>query len=236
MSALEMGPNMDAIGGVATALAHELNQPIGASANLLRGLRSRLVRRNIRLEAEERAALDRAIEQVLFAAQVIRRMRELAQSQQPTRTKVDLTAMLRASERLLAAELGASGVQLVLELPEAPIQVNGDHVTLQQVVVNLLKNARDALVTDRPAEPRIVLRLAATDDQAEIQVNDNGCGLPEDAAERLFKPGCSTKSSGLGIGLALCRSFVQLNEGSLAFSRNPDRGTTFHIRLPRSAS
>ena len=114
--------------------------------------------------------------------------------------------------------------------------VRGDEVMLQQVVVNLMRNALDALRTDPPEDPQVTLRLVLRPGEAEVQVCDNGCGLGDDAAAKLFVPFASSKPSGMGIGLSICRSFVELHQGRLWFSRNADRGATFHVSLPRMTS
>jgi two-component system sensor histidine kinase DctS len=226
------------VGEMATTLAHELNQPIGATANLLRGLRSRLTRGGTRrLDAEEATALERALEQVMFAARIIARIREFTHSRQPRHAKVDLAALLRSSASLLDWDLQRSGARLALELPDGgPSVVRGDEVMLQQVVVNLMRNALDALRTDPPDDPRLVVRLLRRRDELEVQVCDNGCGLGDAAEQQLFVPFASTKPSGMGIGLSICRSFVELHQGRLWFSRNADRGVTFHIGLPAPAA
>ena len=224
------------VGEMATTLAHELNQPIGATANLLRGLRSRLTRRDDALDEEEAAALDRAIEQVMFASRVIARIREFTHSHQPRHTRVDLAALARASASLLDWDVQRSGARVTLELPDAGALVRGDEVMLQQVVVNLMRNALDALRSEPPADPQVALRLQLRAHEVELQVCDNGCGLGDDAAARLFVPFASSKPTGMGIGLSICRSFVELHQGRLWFSRNPDRGATFHLSLPLLAA
>lgn len=229
------------IGEMGSTLAHELNQPIGAAANLLRGLRVRLARRHREAlaggdsAAEELAAVERAIEQVMYAAKVIARIREFTHSRAPKRQALDLGALLRASASLLDWDLQRVGVKLALELPDAALRVRGDPVMLQQVVVNLLRNALDALREDRPDEPRITLALQRGAGEAEVRITDNGVGLSAEAEQRLFVPFSSTKPNGMGIGLAICRSFVELHQGRLWFSRGPGRGCTFHMGLPLAA-
>jgi C4-dicarboxylate-specific signal transduction histidine kinase len=220
------------VGEMATTLAHELNQPIGATANLLRGLRSRLNRKHA-LDADETGALDRAIEQVMFAAKIITRIREFTHSHQPKHKKLDLAALLRASASLLDWDLRRTGARLALQLPEQEVHVRGDEVMLQQVVVNLMRNALDALRSDPPESPAVTLTLVVRASEVEVQVRDNGCGLGDEAAAKLFVPFASSKPSGMGIGLSICRSFVELHQGRLWFSRNTDRGATFHVSLPR---
>lgn len=224
------------IGEMGSTLAHELNQPIGAAANLLRGLRVRLARRSREGHdgaADELAAVERAIEQVMYAAKVIARIREFTHSRAPKRQSVDLAELLRASASLLDWELQRVGVRLTLDVPEAPVVVRGDPVMLQQVLVNLLRNAIDALREDRPAEPRIELALQCEGGEAQARITDNGVGLSAEAEQRLFVPFSSTKPNGMGIGLAICRSFVELHQGRLWFSRGAaGRGCSFHLGLP----
>jgi C4-dicarboxylate-specific signal transduction histidine kinase len=220
------------VGEMATTLAHELNQPIGATANLLRGLRSRLARRANALNAEESQALERALEQVMFAARVISRIREFTHSHQPRHAQLDLVALVHASASLLDWDMQRSGARLLLELPEQAVQVRGDEVMLQQVVVNLMRNALDAMRSDPPEQPELALRLVVRASEVELQVCDNGCGLGDEAAAKLFVPFASSKPNGMGIGLSICRSFVELHQGRLWFTRNAERGATFHLSLP----
>src|SRR5262245_15379596 len=224
------------VGEMATTLAHELNQPIGATANLLRGLRSRLARRKPALDAEESGALERAIDQVMFAARVITRIREFTHTHQPRHGKVDLAALVRASASLLDWDLRRSRARLQLNLPDAPVLVRGDEVMLQQVLVNLMRNALDAMRADPPDAPQLTLTLVVKGHEAIVQVRDNGCGLGDDAAAKLFVPFASSKPNGMGIGLSICRSFVELHQGRLWFTRNPERGATFHLSLPLPAA
>lgn len=220
------------VGEMASTLAHELNQPIGATANLLRALRQRLARRPHALEADEAGALDRAIEQVMFAAKVITRIREFTHSHQPRFARVDLVALLRASASLLDWDVARTGARVDIEIIGEPVLVRGDEVMLQQVVVNLVRNALDALRASPPEAPRVQLRLQRGDTEVELQVRDNGCGLGDEAAARLFVPFASSKPNGMGIGLSICRSFVELHQGRLWYSRNNERGATFHMSLP----
>lgn len=245
------------VGEMATTLAHELNQPIGAASNLLRGLRMRLGRRSgtAALAPRESAALDQALEQLMFAARVIARVREFTHSRQPRQQRVDIAALARESAALLDWDLQRSGVRLELDLPAstpapasgaaaslpdtappattAPITTRGDPTMLQQVLVNLMRNALDALREAPPERPLLTLSLRRDDaGTATLTVRDNGAGLSEGAESRLFVPFNSTKPTGMGVGLVICRSFVELHQGRLWFSRNADRGCSFHVELP----
>ncbi|MEO7245540.1 MAG: sensor histidine kinase [Rubrivivax sp.] len=219
------------VGEMATTLAHELNQPIGAAANLLRGLRARVARRRALL-APEAVALDRCIDQVMFASRVIARMREFTHSHQPRHARVDLVALLRASASLLDWDVRRTHASLALDVPDGGVVVRGDEVMLQQVVVNLVRNALDALRSSPPTAPRIEMSLELGARDVELRVRDNGCGLGDAAAANLFVPFASTKPNGMGIGLSICRSFIELHQGRLWFTRNADCGATFHVSLP----
>ena len=222
------------VGEVGSVLAHELNQPIGAVANLLRGLRLRVARRaqDDAAAAEELQAIERAIDQVMFAARVIQRIREFTHARAPQLEVLDLARLLRASASLLDWDWQRTGVALELDVPAAPLEVRGDATMLQQVVANLMRNALDALREHPPAAPRVVLALRRQGEEAIVSIADNGAGMTEQAEARLFVPFTSSKPTGLGIGLSICRSFVELHQGRLWFSRNDDGGCTFHFRLP----
>ncbi len=222
------------VGEMGSTLAHELNQPIGAAANLLRGLRLRLARRDG--AAEELQAAERAIEQVMYASRVIARVREFTQSRAPRLVRLDFAALLRASASLLDWDLQRAGVRLALALPARAVWVRGDEVMLQQVLANLLRNAIDALRERSHGAPAVELALREADGEAEASVADNGCGLSPDDEARLFVPFASRKPSGMGIGLSICRSFIELHQGRLWFSRRPDGGSAFHIGLPLAAA
>lgn len=232
-----------AVGEMASTLAHELNQPIGTVANVLRGLRMRLERQAAPAELMDGVRL--ALEQALFAARIIARIREYTQSRQPRRERLDLGAVVRTAVGLLDWEIQRDGVALQLAIAPAACRIEGDEVMLQQLFVNLLRNALEAMrdnppdALGRPAR-RLVLQLAPERGMAVLTVRDNGCGLPKDAQDQLFVPFQSTKPNGMGIGLNICRSFVELHQGRLWFTPNDDRpaerGCTFHVALPLVAA
>ena len=242
-----------AVGEMASTLAHELNQPIGTVANVLRGMRARLERdpaAGAGKGSVTASAIDTllggvqlALEQALFASRIIARIREYTHSRQPRREALALDRVVRESVALLDWELQRDGVELLLQVPAVPCQVLGDEVMLQQLFVNLLRNALEAMRDNPPdSEGRAARRLALTlnsernGKQALLTVRDNGCGLPQDASAQLFVPFQSTKPNGMGIGLNICRSFVELHQGRLWFTPNDEgpaeRGCTFHVALP----
>lgn len=214
-----------------SVLAHELNQPIGATANLLRGLKLRLTRRHPD-STDELAALDKAVQQVTYASQIIGRVREYTQQRQPRAEALDLVDLVHQSLALLDWDLQREAVRLVLRLPLRPVPVQGDAVMLQQVLINLLRNALDALRLDRPAEPVIDIELIVDGARAELRVGDNGPGITPQTEARLFVPFSSTKPNGMGLGLSICRSLIEMHQGRLWFSRREAGGCCFHFALP----
>ena len=229
------------IGEMATTLAHEINQPIGAAANLLRGSVMRLQRQPAdHMEPDDRAgllqALQRATEQVLFASRVIARIREYTHSHTPKRQPVDVVALLRACAGLLDWETERESIAVELDLPNEPLWTMADEVMLQQLFVNLMRNAIDAMRANPIGTRHLRLQARPEGPQLEVTVSDSGSGISEQAEKTLFVPFVSSKPTGTGIGLNICRSFVELHQGRLWFTRNDTSGTSFHAALPRMVS
>lgn len=218
---------------MATTLAHEINQPIGAISNLLRGIGMRL-RRGGTDSGEILVALDRAIDQALFASRIIARIRNYTHSLQPQRTRIDLVGLVRASMVLLDWEIQREGIVVCVNLGDSALSVEGDEVMLQQVLVNLLRNAIDAMRGAPHDVRRLEVGVRLCEGQVEISVSDSGCGLSAEAEKNLFVPFVSTKPTGMGVGLNICRSFIELHQGRLWLSHNEGAGCTFHITLPVS--
>jgi two-component system sensor kinase FixL len=227
------------IGEMATTLAHEINQPIGAAANLLRGTVMRLQRQADAeghgpqsQQAQVLQALQRATDQVLFASKVIARIREYTHSHTPRRVPVDVVELVQSCSGLLDWETEREGVEVTLDLPEQPLWILADETMMQQLFVNLMRNAIDAMRGNTAGDRRMAIRVRAEGPQAEVTVCDCGSGISELAEQTLFVPFVSSKPTGTGIGLNICRSFVELHQGRLWFSRNPDAGISFHAALP----
>lgn len=231
-----------AVGEMATTLAHELNQPLGAVTNVLRGLKARLSAAIANPQPGALPPLEQgvqlALDQVQYAARIIGRIRDYTQSRQPRRERVDLHALLHNSLTLLDWDLGRHGVQLSIDLApgadDDATAVVGDGVMMQQVMVNLLRNAIDAMSATPAGQRRldIASRIDTAAGQIEIAIADTGCGIGDDGAAQLFMPFYSTKPTGMGIGLNICRSLIELHQGRLWFTPNAARGCTFHVALP----
>ncbi|HET9642759.1 MAG TPA: sensor histidine kinase [Burkholderiaceae bacterium] len=239
---------------MASTLAHELNQPIGTVANVLRGLKMRLEAAKDGLPHQGLSSPDGsspealiagvqfALDQALFAGKIISRIREYTHVRQPRKEALDLIEVVRESLSLLDWEIQRDNVCVHIEMPVMPCRIVGDEVMLQQVFVNLLRNALEAMRGDdvAPRSLRIALIVEPNVREAALTIRDSGCGLPPDAQQRLFVPFQSTKPNGMGIGLNICRSFVELHQGRLWFTRNEsdspaEPGSTFHVVLPLRA-
>jgi two-component system, LuxR family, sensor kinase FixL len=232
---------MLSIGEMATTLAHEINQPIGAAANLLRGALMRLERPHVdngpapAVQAAVLQALQRAVDQVMFASKVVARIREYTHLHTPQRKPVEVCAVVRACTALLDWEIEREGVRVSFELPAASLWIDADELMLQQVLVNLMRNAIDAMRGNAAGQRLLALCVRPDGPQVEIVVRDSGSGISAQAEESLFTPFVSSKPTGTGIGLNICRSFIELHRGRLWFSRNADRGISFHASLPLKA-
>ena len=214
---------------MATTLAHELNQPIGTLANLLAGLKLRL-RRGALDAAGTEGVVDRALQQTRFAEAVIVRIREFTQARRPQARTLDARALAHRSVELLDWLMTSSGTRVELCPAAEPVRVRGDATLLQQVLVNLLRNAVDAM-RDRPAAERVVsVSVEAASGWASIAVRDRGPGLGLDA-DSLFVPFATSKPDGMGVGLNICRSFLELHQGRLWLASAAD-GCTAHVELP----
>ena len=213
---------------MATTLAHEINQPVGAIGNLLGAVRIRLAGPDPDLGAVGEA-LDRALEQTRHTARVIARIRDFASGSRPRRERCDALGELRAAAGLLDWLLAAQGCRLRWRgVPTAP--VDGDATMLRQVFANLLRNAVDAMREAAPAAREILLDCSLGADTVRIEIADRGHGPGDPAA--LFVPFVSSRPDGMGVGLNICRSFVERHQGRLWLSPREGGGCSAVVELP----
>ena len=219
---------------MATTLAHEINQPVGTVVNLLRGARRRLERDDIESGDKLAAlvpALEAALEQALYTSSVIARIRDFTRSRRPAREPIDVADLLARSLALLDWLIEAEGCRLESDLPDALPRVTGDPTMLQQVLVNLIRNAVEAML-ETPREHR-ALRVSARAESGRLAllVEDRGQGLGGGDLD-LFVPFATAKPDGMGVGLNICRSFVELHGGRLWLAPNEQGGCTARVELP----
>jgi C4-dicarboxylate-specific signal transduction histidine kinase len=145
---------------------------------------------------------------------------------------MDLNALIRETLDLLRTELLIRHVQPITELASALPRVVGSYVQLQQVVLNLVLNAADALSAIAPDERRFRIRTEATGAEVRLYVVDNGSGIAANDLDKVFNPFWSTKPGGMGIGLAICQSIITAHHGRISAANNAEGGATFCVRLP----
>lgn len=220
-----------ALGDMSASLAHELNQPLGSILTNAQAAQRLLERGQPGLD-ELREILDDIISEDLRASAVIQRMRAMLKRSDVDFQPVSLHDIAREVVPLVRNLLGSRQVQLTLEgEPGLPL-VSGDRVQLQQVLLNLVLNACDAMQETPRGTRRLHISTASNGADVELSVTDSGCGLPDDV-ERLFLPFHTTKENGLGMGLAICRSIANAHHGRLRAARNPAGGAVFRLTLPR---
>ena len=220
------------VGEMASALAHEINQPLAAIANYNRGCLQRL--RSGNWDAAELAdALEKASIQAERAGGVVRRVREFLRNREPTRTPNDVNAIIQDVARLVEVEAEKANVIITLLLADDLPQVLADRILVEQVILNLVKNAIESMEASATAQRTLTISSDLNGAYTtEIAVADQGQGIDQDLEAQLFSPFYTTKPDGMGIGLNICRSIIELHDGQLWFTRNPRCGSTFRFTLP----
>jgi C4-dicarboxylate-specific signal transduction histidine kinase len=220
------------LGEMATGLAHELNQPLAAIVSYARGCARRL--RSGGASTEQIAAIVEQISnEAMRAGEFIRHIRAFVAKEPPARARVDLNPLVESAVRLVAAEAARVGVSIDLELSAEPVIAVVDRIQIEQVLLNFLRNAFDALAAEPTAQRKVTVRTAATaDGGTTVSVRDRGPGLDPEVAARVFEPFFTTKASGMGMGLAISRSIVEAHGGRLWTTAAEPRGAIFWISLP----
>ena len=221
------------MGELTASIAHEVNQPLsGVVSNGSACLRW-LSGDAPNLE-EAREAARRIVRDGKRAAEIIARIRALTKRSTEHRERLDLNETMRDILMLVGDEAKKKGVNIGTRFAEGLFQVVGDRVQLQQVILNLVMNGMEAMstVTDRPRELVITSRNA-DEGQAEVTIQDSGIGLDPDQSARIYDAFYTTKPTGMGMGLSICRSILQAHGGRLWATANDGPGTTFHFTLPK---
>jgi two-component system sensor kinase FixL len=223
---------VNTLGELASGIAHELNQPLSAIANYgdacICWVRSKTpdVPRIVR-------NLQHIVSQSERAGEVIREMRALIKNKRSQFAAVDLNEIVRSVLPLIHGEMANAWVQLVLELGEPLPRACADAIQIEQVLLNLMRNAVDAMRFMKGRSRLLTIRTKVVDvDLVQVEVCDTGIGLPTEDSQRIFEPFFTTKEEGLGLGLSISRSIVQMHKGILTATRNPDHGSTFVVALP----
>jgi len=223
---------LSAMGAMASTLAHELNQPLTAVANYISGAR-RIVERQEIADPHLADALISAEVGALRAGEIVRRLRELV-SRGAVSVRIEPLAKLVEDAGVLAfVDQHVRGVQSRIELDPAAQFVHADRIQIQQVLINLIRNAVEAL-EGCPLREVIVSTHVATGDMVEIRVADSGPGIDPADLDSLFSEFVTTKSGGMGIGLPISRTIVEAHGGKIGVANRPQGGALFHFTLPRA--
>jgi two-component system, LuxR family, sensor kinase FixL len=223
---------LSAAGTLASALAHELNQPLTAIANYVSTGRDLAAEGKPQNGAIIQEALDEAAKEALRAGQIIRRMRDFVSKGELETQILPLGKLINDATTLGLLGAREKGVSWSIEIEPGVDHVLADRVQIQQVMVNLMRNAIEAMET----APTKFLTIAArprSEDLVEILVADTGHGIPAEMRDQLFLPFISTKARGMGLGLSICRTIVEAHDGHLTVEARPEGGTMFKFTLPR---
>jgi len=220
------------LGALSGALAHELTQPLGSILHNAQAIQNMLKRADASIE-EIQEIVDDIVSEDRRAADVIQRLRDLLRRGETKFDPVDLNAEVEETLRLMRVDLRHQNIAPELTLANDSLEIQADRVQIQQVLINLITNARDAMLEKPASERKLAITTRADDGFAVVSVRDCGDGVPADPAA-LFEPFQTSKPQGLGIGLVICRTLVSAHGGELQAANHPEGGAIFTVRIPLS--
>lgn len=228
---IQMTARLVTVGEMATTIAHELNQPLAAITNYSMGCVRRLRSGNWR-EAELIEAMEKGAAQAERASKVIQRVRSFVSRRAPNLVSCDINEVITGVGSMISVEARQRGASVTLDLSHAIPYVHADPVLMEQVVLNLARNAIESMEDNAPEERQVTIRSCAYEEETvEIEVCDHGRGIDPQLERDLFTPFFSTKPHGTGLGLHICRSIVEAHGGHVWLTRNAEKGVTFHFSL-----
>lgn len=220
------------MGEMASGLAHELNQPLTAIMNYVQACR-RLLERSEAKPEQVRELMDKAVSQASRGGQIINRLRRFMAAGETERAREDVNRVVEEASALAIVGARNKGIAVHAQLTPGLPEVLIDKVQIHQVIINLIRNAIDALASFEGDQRIITLQTQrAGPGEVEIIVTDTGPGLADEVKSRLFQPFVTTKPNGMGIGLSICRTIVDGHGGRIWTSDPPGGGTAFHLTLP----
>ena len=220
------------MGEMATGIAHEVNQPLTATANYASALKILAVAKEPDLEKIAKIA-NLVSEQALRAGKIINRMKAFCQNKNTHNISTDINTLINDCIILCKSDLKKHNITLNLELAEALPMLLVDTIKIEQVLINLIRNSTEALAAnDNPIKTVTLSSLMLDENQLQIQVRDNGSAIEQSIQKKLFTPFVTTKTEGMGMGLSICRSLIDAHNGTLTFDSLPGLGTCFYITLP----
>jgi two-component system sensor kinase FixL len=221
---------LTAMGEMASALAHELNQPLSAIANYMKGSRRLIEHSNDEKAGLLRTAMDKAAEQALRAGQIIRRLRDFVARGESERRVEGIKKLIEEASALALVGVKDLGVRVIFQFDPSVDLVLADKVQIQQVLHNLMRNAIEAMETS-PTRELTISTAGGGDEMVAISVADTGSGIPPELMPQLFQPFITSKPHGMGVGLSISRTIVEGHGGRIDASANPGGGTVFRFTL-----
>jgi two-component system sensor kinase FixL len=222
---------LDEMGQMASALAHELNQPLTAIMNYIKAARRTLETAGASGVLKAQELIDKAAVQTTRAGEIIRHLRSFIGKRETGRSQENINAVVEEAVAFGLVGTADANVRVNFNLDRALEPILIDKVQIQQVLINLIRNASEAMQSMNRRE-LTVTTARGEKDVVEIAVIDTGPGLPPEVADRLFQPFVTTKDKGMGIGLSICHSIIEAHGGRIWAEPNPGGGTVFRVRLP----
>jgi signal transduction histidine kinase len=217
------------------SIAHEVIQPLSSMIHNAQAGRMMITTNRATPDTVTEILSDIESEAVQ-ATQIIDRHREMLRGHQLDKQPIDLHDVIHQSLTLVAHDMRARQIEVTVKLSSNPCIITGDQVLLQQVLVNLVMNAMDAMGETPPARRRVIITTEVRAADVEVSVRDAGTGLPAQIKRSLFTPFVTTKAHGIGIGLAITRTIVEAHGGTIDAHNNTDGGATFSVTLPRTVT
>ena len=221
---------LTAMGEMASTLAHELNQPLSAISNYLKGSRRLIEAQTDERSTMMRDALDKAAEQAIRAGQIIRRLRDFVARGESERRVENITKLVEEASALALVGAKDQAIRVRFRFDPLVELALADKIQIQQVLLNLMRNAVEAM-QDSAKRELLLAAAPADNDMVRITVADTGSGISPDVASQLFQPFITTKQQGMGVGLSICRTIVESHGGQIWAEPNPGGGTVFHFTL-----
>ncbi|MGC3966950.1 MAG: ATP-binding protein [Pirellulales bacterium] len=226
---------LSTVGQMFSELAHEINQPLAAAANYARAC-VRFARTDAEVTREQLGDwMEKTAAQTLRAIEIVRRLGAFVKKDGVVRSTVQINDSIQQVVNLSVPVMqtgdGAAPVELTLELDPAAPELFLDRLQIEQVLLNLVRNAVEAMYDSPVGRRRLAIKSRRVDDGVRIEVADTGCGIPAENFTRLFDPYFTTKASGMGLGLSISRSIVEDHGGTLSVESSSG-GTTFRFTLP----
>ena len=232
LSELAHESRLSTMGEMVAGLAHELNQPLYAISNYAQACENLLATQPT-LQAEVRDLTSKLAGQAMRASEIVRRLRRFVSRREPRRTRIDINQLVREVEQLMLFHAHRFSISTRLELADELPPVVGDSLLIEQVLVNLVRNAFEAMSETGTSDPVVMLKTGQVSDELlEVTVTDTGPGFGQITLEELFSAFFTTKEQGMGLGLVISRSIIEAHGGTLSAMPNPHGGAVFRLTLP----